>query len=70
MNLKLVKMLDYNQSYAHAPAQVDAVVQTNQIVSVVPTEARGNGPFVRINLKDGTHIVCVGKPIDFVEVEK
>ena len=66
--LKLVKRLAYDKDYAYAPIQEDCVIRTEEIISVIVTDARGSGPFVRINLKDGTYLVCVGKPEDFIEV--
>lgn len=42
-----------------------ARVNTNHIVSAVPCESRGVGPWTRINLVDETHMVVQGKPDQF-----
>lgn len=66
--LKLVKRLAYEKPHTYAPLQEDAVVQTNDIVSVtISSDDRGSGPFVRISLRDGTSLACVGRPEDFAE---
>lgn len=57
-----VKYLDYDKPCAYAPPQEDAILNTDDVVSAVPTEARGSGPFLRVNLRDGTSITIVGTP--------
>jgi hypothetical protein len=59
MPLKRVQMLDYHANYAYAPPAVDAVVNTEEIVSARPTDARGSGPFVAIKFRDGTSMTIV-----------
>ncbi len=65
--LKKVKKLDYGSDYAYAPPQVDAVVNTTEIVTAWPVEARGSGPFVAVKLTTGETITCVGTVDDFLE---
>lgn len=67
MALIKVRMVDYSQNYSYAPPQEDAILNTEEIVSAVPTEARGDGPFLRVNLKDGTRMVIVGTVDDVLQ---
>jgi hypothetical protein len=66
MPLKKVQRLNFSGNYAYAPPVEEAVINTDHITSVVPTEARGQGPFVLIRFTDGSTHVCVGCPEDFV----
>jgi hypothetical protein len=68
MSLKKVKMLDWSAQFAYAPPQVDAVVNTEEIVRVAPSEGRGSGPFVTIKFRDGSTMQCVGTPEDFCDL--
>ncbi len=55
-----VKRLNYNGNYAYAPPQEDAVINTEEIVSAVPTEARGEGPFLLVHFTTGDTMTMVG----------
>lgn len=63
-----VKYLNFETSYQYAPPQQEGVINTDAIQSVVTTDARGSGPFVKIQFRDGRTMVCVGKPTDFLPV--
>ena len=66
--LKKVKYQNWRApNFAYAPPTEDAVIQTDRIVSVTPTESRGSGPFVLVKFDDGTSMTCIGKPEDFLE---
>jgi hypothetical protein len=66
-----VKMLDYHGAYAYAPPQVDAVINTDDVTSARPTEARGIGPFLAVNMRDGSSVTIVGTVEDLLsELEK
>src|SRR5262249_8471967 len=39
--------------HAYAPRQVDAVLNTDEVASACPTEARGGGPFVLVKFRGG-----------------
>lgn len=69
MPLKLVRAVNYAGNYAYAPPQEEALIDTDSIKLVVPTEARGTGPFVRVIFKDGAELVCVGMPRDFLPTD-
>lgn len=58
--LKKVKLLDYHGNYAYAPPAVDSIVNTDDITSAKPCEARGIGPFLSIKFKDGRTETMVG----------
>jgi hypothetical protein len=64
--LKKVEMLDYDAPTAYSPPAVTAVINTDEIVSVKPTDARGVGPFVFIKFKDGTSMTVRGNIEDFL----
>jgi hypothetical protein len=69
-SLKAVKFIDYNANYAYSPPERDAVINTHEIITVVPIE-RGSTrrPFddlVRIRFHDGSWMDVIGKPGDFV----
>jgi hypothetical protein len=61
-----VKRLNYDTNYAYAPPQEDAVVNLADVRSVVETDARGTGPFVRVTFRDGSTMTCCGVPGDFL----
>ena len=65
--LKKVKQLDFDAHYSYAPPAVDAVVNLDFIASVTPVETRYREPCVRVHLKDGRTLVCVGTANDFLE---
>ncbi len=60
MPLIRVLALDYHANYAYAPPAVESAVNTDEILSVVPTDARGTGPFVQITLRNGSSLTCRG----------
>ena len=65
-----VKKLDYEQAYAYAPPIMDAVINTDYIVSVVPAETRRPEPCVYIIFNMGSgptlDMYCIGKPEYFL----
>lgn len=67
MSLKKVRWQDWSGEFAYAPPLRDAVVNTDEIVSVTPTESRGEGPWVKLKLRDGSTMTCRGTPDDFLE---
>jgi hypothetical protein len=67
MTLKLVTFLDYAEQYTDTPPQRQAVLQTDHILSIVPSAAQGIGPLVEVKLINGDTFVCLGKPADFAE---
>ena len=60
-----VKKQDWSASFAYAPPLVEAVLNTDHIVSVVSVESRGSGPFVCVSMVDGQKLTCEGEPSDF-----
>lgn len=65
MILKQVKALDCGANYSYAPPQVDALINLDDIQSVIPIDARGSGPFVMVRFKNGQTLTCIGVPSDF-----
>lgn len=57
-----VKRLNWQANYAYAPPQEDAVINTEEVVSAVPTEACGSGPFLSVRFRDGSSMTVVGTP--------
>jgi hypothetical protein len=57
-----VKYLDYEATTAYAPPQRDGVLNTEEVVTAVPTEARGSGPFLLVRFRDGSQMTIVGEP--------
>ncbi len=64
--LRKFKFLDYGANYAYAPPQEDCIINTDNIVSAVPTESRGSGPFVLVKMSDGSKLTIVGRPEDLL----
>lgn len=64
-----VKMLDYSAGFAYAPPQVDALVNTDHVVSAKPTEARGSGPFLCLKMVGGETVTVVGSLDQFTKPE-
>ncbi len=58
--LKKVYVLDYSANYAYAPPKVEALINTDEIVSATPTDARGSGPFMLVRFRDGSNLTVVG----------
>lgn len=70
--LKLVKFIDYDANYAYAPPEKEATINTQYIISAVPISpenTRSSSPVVRLNFHDGSSMVVVGTPRDFIEME-
>lgn len=61
-----VKMLDHSLSYAYVPLKVEAVINTEKIVSAHPTEERGDGPFLLIRFRDGSEMTIQGRADDLL----
>lgn len=64
-----VKMLDYNLPYSYAPPTVDAIVNTEEIVSAKITEARGEGPHLFVRFRDGSSMTIQGRVEDLLGKE-
>jgi hypothetical protein len=64
--LRRVKCQDWNAQFAYAPPVVDAVVNTDHIVSAVPTDSRGSGPWTKVSFVDGRTLTCQGTPETFL----
>jgi hypothetical protein len=60
MALMKVRRLNFDFTTAYAPPQEDAVLNTEDVVSVVKTEARGSGPFLYVQLRTGNDMTIVG----------
>lgn len=58
----LVKLdcLDYDASYSYAPPSVEVVINSDHVLDLRPTDARGIGPFVKITLIDRRYYVARG----------
>jgi hypothetical protein len=65
--LKKVLFLNYKARYAYAPPMEDAVINTDEITSVTPTETRCWYPCVLIRFRNSDHMTVVGKPEDFAQ---
>lgn len=69
--LRQVKFIDYDANYAYSPPERDAVINLDEIVSVVAIERgatrRAFDDLVRIRFRDGSILDVIGKPGDFVE---
>lgn len=64
--LKGIKALDYKASYAYAPPVVDAVINTDDVQTAIPCDARCSEPTMRIRFRDGSTVVAIGKPADLL----
>ena len=64
--LKKVKYLNWSGNFAYAPPQEDCIINTDEVISVVPTEARGSGPFMLVKMSDGSKLTLVGVPEDLL----
>lgn len=64
--LKKVKYLNWNGNFAYAPPQEDCIINTDEVISAVPTEARGSGPFMLVKMSDGSKLTLVGVPEDLL----
>ena len=63
--LKKVKAQDYTQDYAYAPHVVEMLLNTDDIVSIQPTDARGSGPWLRVSMRNGKWFNVEGTIADF-----
>lgn len=64
--LRKFKFLDYGASYAYAPPQEDCIINTDEVVSAIPTDARGSGPFMMVRFNGGYNLTLVGQPEDLL----
>lgn len=63
-----VKRQDWDDPHFHyAPPRVDAVVNTDDVVSAVVCQSRGVGPWYRVTFRDGTEWIVQGHPDDLLE---
>jgi hypothetical protein len=60
MPLIKVKKLDYSARFAYAPPVVDAVINTEEVVSAAAVEERGTGPFLQVCFRDGSTMTIKG----------
>lgn len=64
--LKKVKYLNWSGNFVYAPPQEDCIINTDEVISAVPTEARGSGPFMLVKMSDGSKLTLVGVPEDLL----
>lgn len=69
--LKLVKFINYSGNYAYAPPDSEAVINTEEIIQVVPQKLaiRPTENIVRIYFRTRPWMDVIGKPSDFIEIE-
>lgn len=67
MTLKKVRVLNYDRDYAYAPPADDAVINTDEIQSIVPVETRRSERCVSVRFRDGKTLTCIGVPDDFID---
>jgi hypothetical protein len=60
MALIMVRRLNFDAQTAYAPPQEDAILNTEDVLSVVQTEARGSGPFLYVRFRNGDGMTIVG----------
>lgn len=60
-----VRRQNWNADFAYAPPTEEAVVNTDEIVSAVPAESRGVGPFTLVKFRDGSTMTVEGTPAQF-----
>ena len=59
-----VERQDWGANFAYAPPLVEAVINTDDIVTAVPCESRGVGPFMKVKFRNGDEMIIRGKPSD------
>jgi hypothetical protein len=64
--LKQIRVLDYSGNYSYAPPTVDALVNTEEIVSAVPCASRRSEETMRLRMTDGSCLIAVGVPADLL----
>jgi hypothetical protein len=62
--LMKVKRQDWDAQFGYAPPRVDAVLNTEDVVSAVPCESRGQGPWMRVTFRSGAEWIVWGTPDD------
>lgn len=67
MSLKMVRAQDWSGNFAYAPPLVETALNTDEIISVMPCDSRGSGPWVKVKMRDGQTFTCQGTPQDFIE---
>lgn len=68
-----VQYIDYSGNYAYAPPTEEAVINTDEIVSITPIRpenTRSSYALVKVRFRDGRTLDIVGKPSDFVDVRE
>jgi hypothetical protein len=71
MTLRKVEFLDRSGEYAYAPPKREAVINLDEILSVVPVAPENNRfsyALVDIRFRDGSTLQVIGKPSDFIEM--
>jgi hypothetical protein len=67
MPLIRVEMLNFHVPNAKNPSSVEAVINTDHIVLMIPSEPPGNGPIVRVSLVGGNGLDCRGTVAEILE---
>lgn len=62
-----VKKLDYEAPCTFAPLQVDTLINSDDVITATPTEARGEGPFLHLEMRDKRFMTIVGTVDSFLK---
>ena len=68
--LKMVQHVNYKADYTFSPPIVKAVINTDDIQSVVPEDSYGHrvgGPLFRITFTNGKDMLCQGRIEEIIE---
>jgi hypothetical protein len=60
---------DWDGNFSYAPPLCDVALNTDDIITVKPTESRGSGPWVSVKMRDGQTLTCKGTVDDFLEAK-
>jgi hypothetical protein len=68
--LKNAEYQDWSGNFSYAPPLRDIVLNTDDIITVKPTESRGSGPWVSVKMRDGQVLTCKGTVDDFLDGDR
>lgn len=66
MNDSLVPVIVVDRTYTDEPALIQGAISPTEVSTALPAKTRHWEPCVRIRMKNGERLICVGTPTNFL----
>lgn len=64
--LIIVRRQNWYADFAYAPPLEEVAINTDEVVTAVPTQSRGEGPFMTVTFRNGESMIVKGVPSDLL----